>query len=269
MTLIFQQEKECPHDVNVTQASLKRVVKSDRRRALGDEAKSLHNDLPPKLQKAMDLESEKGSSTWLMTLPIMEHKFALHKGSFRDALCLWYGWQPSRLPSHCVCGLNFSVEHALSCPCGGLPSIRHNDIRDLTAKLLTGVCSNVSVEPAFMVFEGTGIMQRAFFDVRVFNPLAPSNCRSSLAASYKQHESTKRRNYEQRVCEVHATGLLSHRRNGTSCYCCLPKTCLSPGGQTSAGLQQEQLALLLHQLLTCEVGCHVPERSTLLIPPPS
>ena len=225
-TLIFQQEKEYPHDVNVTQASLKRAVNSDRRRALGDEAKSLHNDLPPKLQRAMDLGSEKGASSWLMTLPIMEHKFALHKGSFRDALCLWYGWQPSHLPSHCVCGSNFSVEHALSCPCGGPPSIRHNDIRDLTAKLLTEVCSNVSVEPALQPLTGESFShrtaicdegarldvcahgfwgdrhQRAFFDVRVFNPLTPSNCRSSLAATYRQHESAKQRNYEQRIREV-------------------------------------------------------------------
>ncbi len=74
-----------------------------------------------------------------MTLPIAEHIFALHKGTFCDALCLRYGRQPSRLPSHCVCGVNFTVEHALSCPCGGLPSIRNNDVRDLTAKLFTEV----------------------------------------------------------------------------------------------------------------------------------
>ena len=51
-----------------------------------------------KLQRAMDLGSEKGASGWLMTLPFAEHNFALHKGSFRDVLCMWYGWQPSRMP---------------------------------------------------------------------------------------------------------------------------------------------------------------------------
>ena len=30
---------------------------------------------------------------------------------------------------------------------GGLPSIQHNEIRDLTATLLTEVCSQVSTEP--------------------------------------------------------------------------------------------------------------------------
>ena len=36
----------------------------------------------------------------------------------------------------------------------------------------------------------------------MFNPLAPSNSRSSLNATYRHHESLKRRSYEQRVREV-------------------------------------------------------------------
>ena len=126
------------------------------------------------------------------------------------------------MPSHCVCGVDFSVEHALSCSCGGLPSIRHNNIRDLTAKLLTEVCSHVSIEPSLQPLTGEILNhrssnteerdvyaegfwgdrhQRAFFDVKVFNPLSPSNCRSSLASTYRQHESLKRRHYE-RVREI-------------------------------------------------------------------
>ena len=46
-----------------------------------------------------------------------------------------------------VCGANFTVEHVLSCPRGGFPSIRHNEIRDITANLLTEVCNDVCVEP--------------------------------------------------------------------------------------------------------------------------
>ena len=45
------------------------------------------------------------------------------------------------------CGASFSVEHVLACPKGGFPSIRHNELRDLTASLLTEVCNDVSVEP--------------------------------------------------------------------------------------------------------------------------
>ena len=38
--------------------------------------------------------------------------------------------------------------------------------------------------------------------MRVFNPLAPSNCRSSLSTTYRRHEATKKRSYEQRVREI-------------------------------------------------------------------
>ena len=41
---------------------------------------------------------------------------------------------------------NFSVDHALSCPKGGFPSIRHNEIRDITANLLSEVCNDVCID---------------------------------------------------------------------------------------------------------------------------
>ncbi len=43
--------------------------------------------------------------------------------------------------------VTFSVEHALSCSYGGVPSIPHNEIRDLTAHLMSEVCYNVGIEP--------------------------------------------------------------------------------------------------------------------------
>ncbi len=49
--------------------------------------------------------------------------------------------------SVCVCGKNLNVEHDLTCPTGGLPMLRHNDIRDLTADLMAEVCNNVCMEP--------------------------------------------------------------------------------------------------------------------------
>ena len=68
------------------------------------------------LLRAVDLASEKGTSAWLTALPIEEHGFALHKGAFRDALCLRYGWLPTNLPSRCVCNKPFSVDHARVVP---------------------------------------------------------------------------------------------------------------------------------------------------------
>ena len=60
----------------------------------------------------MDLVQEKGASSWLTALPIDEFGFTLHKSAIRDALALRYGWPPSRTPTTCACGSNFSVDVA-------------------------------------------------------------------------------------------------------------------------------------------------------------
>ncbi len=128
----------------------------------------------------------------------------------------------------CACGSNFTVEHVLSCPRGGFPSIRHNEIRDLTATLLTEVCNEVTVEPSLQEVTNESMMMRSaittegprldvaangfwggryektFIDVRVFNPYnyAPSNRKSTLAQCYRKHKLEKKRAYEQRIIEV-------------------------------------------------------------------
>ena len=83
----------------------------------------------------------------------MAHSFArgrtwvlLHKGEFRNALCLRYGWNLRSTPTLCNCGTSFSVDHAMTCHMGGIPTIRHNEIRDITATLLTEICHNVAIE---------------------------------------------------------------------------------------------------------------------------
>ena len=107
-----------------------------------EHAAVIKEQLPPSLQYAMQLASEKGASSWLSALPLRKNSFDLSKSDFRDALCLRYGWQLSRMPSHCVCGKQFNTEHVLSCPNGGLPMLRHNKIRDYLATRLSEVCSN-------------------------------------------------------------------------------------------------------------------------------
>ena len=37
----------------------------------------------------------------------------------------------------CVCDKKFSADHAFSCLHGGFPSVRHNEVREITADLLT------------------------------------------------------------------------------------------------------------------------------------
>ena len=47
-----------------------------------------------------------------------------------------------------------------------------------------------------------GRFEKAYFDVRIFNPHAPSNRQQCLAGTYRKHERIKIRAYEQRVREV-------------------------------------------------------------------
>ena len=189
-------------------------------------ANSLRGELTPTLQKAMDLARERGSSNCLTSLPLEEHCFVRHKGAFVDAHALRYGWALSRTPSSCECGASFTVEHVLSCPRGGFPSIRHNEIRDITANLLTEVCRDVQVEPdlqevsnevlsgrSAITTDGTrldiaasgfwgGRYERTFLDVRVFNPYAPSNRQTTTDKCFQKHEMEKKKAYEQRVREI-------------------------------------------------------------------
>ena len=191
-----------------------------------DAAANLRGHLPRSQRRAMDLAQERGASSWLVALPISEHGFSLHKGAFLDAVALRYNWTPSRLPSNCACGSGFTVEHALSCPKGGFPSIRHNEIRDMTANLLTEICYDVCIEPELQPLSGErfahataniednarldiaanglwgGRFERSFLDVRVFNPHAPTYKNVPLSSCYKNHEKMKKRAYEQRVREI-------------------------------------------------------------------
>jgi len=47
-----------------------------------------------------------------------------------------------------------------------------------------------------------GCHKRAYFDVKVFNPTAPSYCATSVLSLYRRFEKEKRRKYEQRIREV-------------------------------------------------------------------
>ena len=129
------------------------------------------------------------------------------------------------MPVNCACGTSFSVQHALPCPKGGFPSIRNNELRDLTAEL-TEVCSGVATESMLqpvsserfhrvstntqvgarldIVANGFwgGKFERVFYDVRVFNPFSHSNRKPLLSSVYRQHEKVKKRHHEQRIQEI-------------------------------------------------------------------
>ena len=220
--LILDQSETFILEVDKAQSRMRNNARKFHRQHEARTAEDLKQNLPTKLQRALSICSEKGASSWLSALLISEHGFALHKGAFRDALCLRYGWRPSYLPSHCVCGQNFSI----SCSRGGFTFIRHNEIRDITADLLKEVCHCVGTEPSLQPVTGKHFEHRSangedgarldivarsfcgkdrqssFFYVRVFNPYAPSYRSSSLAQCYRKNELEKKRAYEERVQEI-------------------------------------------------------------------
>ena len=105
----------------------------------------------------------------------------------------------------------------ISLPCSFLSegSLRHNEIRNLTANLLTEVYQQVQVEPELQVVSDSGAFSQAMantqegarldiamngfwggrtepclVDVLKFNPYAPSNAGSTTIA-YRRHENIK------------------------------------------------------------------------------
>ena len=105
-------------------------------------------------RKLLEIISKKGASLWLTTLPIKEEGFQFDKQTFWDLMRIRYGYQLTRLPEKCACGAHFDLQHALSCKKSGFVTLRHNMIRDVTARLLKEVCHDVRVEPQLLPITG-------------------------------------------------------------------------------------------------------------------
>ena len=88
-----------------------------------------------------------------------------------------------------------SLDCGFTCPWGGYPSARHNEVRDGLAEAIRSVVHDVEIEPTLLPYEGKDLVGRtanksqaapvdicaygfwtrqqdAFFDVRVTNPKA-------------------------------------------------------------------------------------------------
>lgn len=196
-----------------------KAEKLQRNRAKQDEVKANMSD---EQKRNHESNCMVGASNWLTNLPIKELGYDLNKQQFQDALRIRYNWNLQRLPNECVCGSRFDVSHALSCKKGGFVTLRHNEIRDITAALLDEVCHNVRNEPSLITLDGeemrhktanrsdearldisaTGFWtlgQRAFFDIRVFDLSARRYKGLELSKCFKRNEEEKKRHYNERV----------------------------------------------------------------------
>jgi len=117
----------------------------------------------------------------------------------------------------------FNLQHALSCNKGGFIAQRHNTLRDVTARLITEVCKDVKVEPPLHPLTGENLQektanksmearldisargfwvagQRAFFDIRVFNPIARRYSDMEIKKMYETNEKEKKRHSTTNAC---------------------------------------------------------------------
>ena len=103
----------------------------------------------------------------------------------------------------------------MSCKKGGFVSIRHNDLRDLTARIVSEVCKDTEIEPKLLPLSGElhgrttnrsnearldirtrGFWERgqqAFFDIRVLDLNACRFLYKSLQQCHAMNELEKKR----------------------------------------------------------------------------
>ena len=103
--------------------------------------------------------------------------------------------------------------------------IRHNEVRDVTSELLSIVCKDVETEPTLQPLTGERFKKKsantedearldvsargfwrqgnkAYVDVRIFNPLSKTSLSKPLKSSYKSNENEKKRVYNERVLQI-------------------------------------------------------------------
>ena len=119
------------------------------------------NNLSGNEKYALELASKKGASNWLNALPFSRYKFKMNKSEIGDGIYFKYGWEPTNIPLKCACGHYFDLTHALHCEKGGYTHMRHNEIRDTFATLVSEVCFGVEIEPKVQSLQGESFVNNS------------------------------------------------------------------------------------------------------------
>ena len=206
---------------NKSHNTIKRDIVKSRDQLNTQKLENIRSLLKKDEIRANDLAAQmKGSSSWLTSLPLKTENYILNKREFFDAVAIRYRWQLKRLPILCACGKKFTTDHAMSCLKGGFIHQRHDIIRDTLSKIFEEVCTDVPLLPitgedlarnvnkadeSRLDIAARGFWQRgekAFFDVRVFNPFAASYSHQKLQNVFQANEREKKRSYNKRVIEI-------------------------------------------------------------------
>ena len=207
----------------VTEARKK--ISSDRQQAQRTKLSTLANSFPVPKWRKIQAAQETGASNWLTSLPIKSKGFSLNKQEFVDAVAMRYDWPVEGLPITCVCGEPYNVDHSRICKRGGFICIRHDEVRDLTASMLRETCQDVTIEPKLLPLDGEQLAhgtanssnearvdisargfwtrgEKAFMDIRIFDPMANSYIGSTIEAAHKKNEGEKNRAYRERIINI-------------------------------------------------------------------
>ena len=222
-TKILAQDNRFVSD-QAHEKAVEAAIKKERQKRQEELLAELRGKMNKEQLRRNDVAGMKGASAWLNALPTKAEGFALNKREFFDALAMRYGWDIRRLPLHCACNAAFTVTHAMNCGTGGYVIRRHNRLRDLFAKMLNDVAYGVHTEPMLQPLTGEnlegaantkdearpdiaakGFWQRfamAFFDIKVFNPLAKTHLAKKLDVAFSSSEEGKKTAYNERCILV-------------------------------------------------------------------
>ena len=165
---------------------------------------------------------------------------------------LQYGWPIPNVASKCSCGTNFSVDHAMICHKGGIPTLRHNEICDLTAELLADTSSGVSTEPRLQPIHNEVLQLRSanrvgkarldvrasdfwckgqdsFLTLEFFTQLPPPTAKKTLplytAGMKGRRKGIRPVGARSGVWSIHPLGFCIHWRHGQGVYHCFHENC--------------------------------------------
>ena len=224
VNLVKQQCEQISEEQAERAKDATREIKKEKSNRQQEDLQKVKEKIADESQlRSLELSMEPGAYNWLTALPIEDQGFHLDKRSFWDAIRVRYNLPLSRLPERCACGNSFTIQHALSCHKGGFIQRRHNEVRDITAALLSEACKDVETEPSLEPLTGELLKasantqdearvdiaardfwcygQRAYFDVRIFNPHARCYSKYPLQKCYS-NEMEKKRTYNQRILQT-------------------------------------------------------------------
>jgi hypothetical protein len=187
---------------------------------------NLKDDMNTEQLRALAASQEKGASSLFTTLPLKQYGFALSRSQFTDSLLMRYRLPLPNLPTTCVCGKAFSLDHSQICHLGGFINQRHDEVRNLLNQKLCEVLRDVEREPRLKPLAPTDVFNSrtviidqdarsdirargfwsdqmdAFFDVRVFYPNASSYLNRDLRSIYASIEKQKKNQYGERITNI-------------------------------------------------------------------